>query len=143
MRGVLLCSLIFIGGCQSMGGGYSEAELSASYAGKPVQHFMNRNGNFTPVAARKLSASERQFIFETEPEIVTVTVPHYTPTYRSYNNAALGNAFNGFNAAANTVPAVSRSSVQKCRATINATHTGKGSTPSDWRINTVSLSGTC
>lgn len=134
--------VIALAGCQSIGG-YSAEQLTASYKGKPVQYFMDRNPNFTPVSAKSIGEARRQFTLETDPVLVTTTLPSYTPASRNYNNASLGGAFNNLNAAVNTVPAVSRSSVMQCRIIIEATQTSNGGMPKDWAIDFVEKFGSC
>ena len=92
---------------------------------------------------RPLSADRRMFVFESAPQIVTTSLPSYTPPARQYNNATLGAAFNNANAIIGGVPAVSRSTLLVCRVFLTAKLTGTGSTPSDWTVEDFTTSGNC
>lgn len=155
MKGLLAAMAVTVlSGCQS----YSPAPTPAEQAlaqdvadaratrakrVRTVQDFMNDNPALSAVDMRPLSADRRMFVFESAPQIVTSSLPSYTPPPRQYNNATLGAAFNNANAIVGGVPAVSRSTVLVCRVFLNAKLTGAGSTPSDWTVEDFTTSGNC
>ncbi len=110
---------------------------------RTVQEFMDMNPHMALVDGKVVSADRRVFIFESAPQIVTTTLPAYTPAPGYYNNSSFAAAAYNLNAGVGTVPAVSRSTVIVCRLTVHAKATGKGSTPSDWTIEAVAKNGNC
>lgn len=142
--GLLLAALL-LAGCQSTQHSGSTSELSEWFHGKTVGYFMGRNPHFTPVASNSINRNEQQLIFETEPALVTTTLPAHMPAGRKYNNASMGRAFNNLNAAVGTVPAVSRTTLHQCRVAMDAQYSGSGDrkSPDNWRIVKATFSGKC
>lgn len=110
---------------------------------RTVQEFMDMNPALSLVDGKVVAADRRVFIFESAPQIVTTTLPAYTPAPGYYNNSAFAAAAYNLNSAVGTVPTVSRSAVMVCRVTVHGKATGKGSTPSDWTVEAMSMSGNC
>lgn len=110
---------------------------------RTVQEFMDMNPALSLVDGKVVSADRRVLIFESAPQIVTTTLPAYTPSPGYYNNSSFAAAAYNLNSAVGTVPAVSRSTVLVCRVTVYAKATGKGSTPSDWTVEDMALTGNC
>lgn len=139
----ILPVLLILAGCQSGTTGSYGYPSMAHWKGQSVQAFMNANAALRPVNSMDTGANSRSFMLASDPVVVTTTLPAYTPPDRAYNNAALGAGFNNLNRAVGSTPEVSRSSVQQCRARIDATNSGKGRGPSAWIIDEVTLSGNC
>jgi len=113
---------------------------AAAFTGRTVGDFMRANPQFNAVGNRDMGAT-RVFVLETDPVIVTTTLPPHAPAPRRYNNPAMGGAFNNLNAAMNTVPAVSRSAVLVCRVTIEAKPVAGANTPDSWQIVNMIVRG--
>ncbi len=149
---IAITGMLALTGCQNdpagPGAEGTGAVASAGNAQQPkrqrtVQEFMDLNPALSLVDGKVVSADRRMFLFESAPQIVTTTLPAYTPAPGYYNNSSFAAAANNLNSAIGTVPAVSRSTVLVCRVTVQAKLTGKGSTPSDWTIEDMSTSGNC
>jgi hypothetical protein len=144
---ILAISGLLAAGCQTSADFEANKDaqlrsLMAAYAGQTIEDFQRKNPNFALVDGYD-SPDARTFVFETSPVVVTTTTPAYTPAPRVFNNPSLGTGFNNLNAAINTVPAISRSTVQVCRITFRAKSTGVGSQPSNWQIIEATHQGYC
>ncbi|MCD1265526.1 hypothetical protein B5M44_20710 [Shinella sumterensis] len=147
-----IAGALALAGCQSYPATPAEsvtgAVAAAENAQRPkrqrtVQEFMDMNPALSLVDGKVVSADRRVFIFESAPQIVTTTLPAYTPAPGYYNNSSFAAAAYNLNSAVGTVPAVSRSTVMVCRVTVHGKATGKGSTPSDWTVEAMSMRGNC
>ncbi|WLR98752.1 hypothetical protein [Shinella sumterensis] len=147
-----IAGALALAGCQSYPATPAESRAGAVAAAenaqrpkrqRTVQEFMDMNPALSLVDGKVVSADRRVFIFESAPQIVTTTLPAYTPAPGYYNNSPFAAAAYNLNSAVGTVPAVSRSTVMVCRVTVHGKATGKGSTPSNWTVEAMSMSGNC
>lgn len=150
MRFALACivSIVALAGCQTTD--QYEAQKAAAlsgvltnYTGRPVSAFMQNNPQFSLVSAYNVDGG-RVFVFEDDPVVITTTSMPSVPAPRQYGDPTVDAAFNNLNAALFSTPAVSRSSVQVCRISIEAARTGTADAPSSWTIKSASGQGrTC
>lgn len=135
-----------VAGCQTTSGPLepqqSPADQLASYVGSTLDVFERAAVGLHPVSARD-TPEGRIFLYESDPVIVTTTLPPYVPPPRTYNDPGFGAAANGLTAALGTVPGVSRSTIQKCRVYLLAKKVGEAASPASWRIEHAELQGAC
>jgi len=89
------------------------AERLASYVDSMLDVFERDATGVRPVGAGDADAG-RIFLYESDPIIVTTTLPPYVPASRTYNDPSFGARANNFAGAVGTVPGLSRSTVQVC-----------------------------
>lgn len=91
---------VLLSGCQSYPPAPATAAPAMANASTPdpqrvrtVQDFMNDNPALSAVDMRPLSADRRMFVFESAPQIVTTSLPSYTPPRAPIQQRDLGRCF--------------------------------------------------
>lgn len=139
-------STLALAGCQTASGPLepqqSPADQLASYVGSTLDVFERAAIGLHPVSARD-TPEGRIFLYESDPVIVTTTLPPYVPPPRTYSDPNFGVAANGLTAALGTVPGVSRSRIQKCRVYLLAKRIDDAPRSASWRIEQAELQGAC
>lgn len=134
----LAAAAFSLSGCQTAEQAQAQYSMQldsvmASLPGQTVGEFLRRNPQLRAVGGYDLG-NERMFIYETDPVMMTSTLPPYAPAPRRFNDPAMSEAYGNLNAAVNTVPSVSRSTVLVCRIAVTAKQIASVNSPDSWQI---------